>query len=155
MVLIGSRFRISGRALVVVGWLGISLAAVGCVTLGASGSAGSASAGSESAALIELDGTRWWQPTNDGQMDGRAIEIKKEAGQYVGKLTDIGRKLSGKVGAYSGAKVMEFHPGGRKNEFAGEYIRPGEQGESATFSVSADGQELKCSIDDNAWRRRP
>jgi hypothetical protein len=105
---------------------------------------------------VDIDNSHWKVITSEGGLDGRMIEIKHQPnGHYVAKLIDKGRLLSTTVAAYPGVVVMDFVPASGVNLYAGTYTPIGGVAMDATFSVAANGQELKSNQEDYPWRREP
>src|SRR5205814_8976129 len=103
-----------------------------------------------------VDKSRWKVLTSEGSIDGRIIEIRRMPnGHYLAKLVDKGRLLGAVVGAYPGAVVMDFVPAKGANLYVGMYIPVGGEAMDATFSVAANGQELKSNREDYPWVRQP
>jgi opacity protein-like surface antigen len=104
---------------------------------------------------VDIDQSHWKVPVNEAGIDGRTIEIKRAAnGHYVAKLVDAGHQLATTVGAYPGAVMMDFVPQGT-NMYIGSYTPIGGEAREATFSIAANGQELKSSVEDYRWVRQP
>jgi hypothetical protein len=106
---------------------------------------------------VDIEGSRWKVLTSENGLDGRMIEIHRESnGHYIAKLIDKGRQLTGTVGAYPGAVVMDFVPAkGGVNLYQGLFVPIGGEAMDATFSVAANGQELKSNREDYPWVRTP
>jgi hypothetical protein len=103
---------------------------------------------------VDIDQSRWKVTVSEGGIDGRTIEIKRAAnGHYVGRLVEAGHQLANKVGAYPGKVIMDFVPQGL-NQYVGAYTAIGDEAREATFSVAANGQELKSSVEDYTWARQ-
>ncbi len=141
----------------------LSLVLVGALLLGAaplstgcaSGGAGAASSSAKApAGPTDLQGTRWKLPFTDGGIDGTLIEFALSSdGRYLGKLVEAGNQMRKRNGAYVGLVMIELWPSKESNSYAGLYRKPGREPIDGTFSVSADGQELKMSMDDGHWVR--
>jgi hypothetical protein len=105
---------------------------------------------------VDIDNSRWKVLTSEGGIDGRTMEIHREGnGHYVAKLLDKGRQLGAVVGAYPGAVLMDFVPASGVNLYTGLFTQLGEVAIAATFSVAANGQELKSNREDYPWMRIP
>jgi hypothetical protein len=141
---------IPSSRLVALGLIALGLIAQGCATepavpvkIGPDGK-------------VDLEGSRWKVLTSENGLDGRIIEIHRAPnGHYVAKLIDKGRQLTSTVGAYPGAVVMDFVPASGLNLYQGLFIPVGGEAIDATFSVAANGQELKSNREDYPWVRTP
>jgi hypothetical protein len=105
---------------------------------------------------IDIDRSHWKVPINDSGIDGRTVEIVRAPnGHYIAKLIDKGRQLATTVGAYPGAVMMDFVPAKAVNQYVGAYTPIGGEAVEATFSIAANGQEMKTSAEDYRWVRQP
>jgi hypothetical protein len=136
-----------------------SLLIAGLGALGAGcASSGGASGGpsGQPAGPIELDGTKWKLTLNNGSFDGREIQFKKEGSKFLtGSLTEVGRQMRNNTAAHPGVWIFQiFLPAVSENTYRGIYRPPGSMESEATFSVSADGKLLRCSLMESNWFRQ-
>ena len=128
--------------------------ASGLLILGACATGAAPAASGQASGPVELAGTRWKLPMTEGNLDGRTIEFKRGAANYQGVLVNVGRYLSGKVGAYEGLVLMELVPEGATGTFKGFERVPGRDELTEVFcSVTASGREMKCSAESTPWTR--
>jgi hypothetical protein len=103
---------------------------------------------------VELNHTHWTVVASEAGFDGRKMEIRRTTtGNYVGTLTDKGHLLGTTFGATIGTPMMELIPKGGINQYGGYFTPFAGQPLETTFSISADGQELKCSLQSFRWVR--
>ncbi len=103
---------------------------------------------------LDLVGSKWKLPMSDSGLDGRTIEFRMgENHTYHGVLTNVGRQLDKKVGAYVGFVLMELVPTTDPTSFQGLGRTPGSDNEEITCSVTADGGRMKCNIESTPWER--
>jgi hypothetical protein len=104
---------------------------------------------------VQLDHSHWKVVASDAGFDGRAMELRRTAsGNYIGRLTDRGHLLNTTFGATVGTAMMELIPKGEVNRYAGFFTPFAGQPLETTFSVSADGQQLKCGLQSFVWTRQ-
>jgi hypothetical protein len=102
----------------------------------------------------DLAGTRWKLPMVQGARDGRTIEFRPAGTQgYRAVLTKVGMQLQKVVGAYEGAVMMELIADRSPGTFRGVEQIPGQDLREVTCSLSASGEEMKCSNEDWIWMR--
>jgi hypothetical protein len=105
---------------------------------------------------VDINHSHWKVIASEAGFDGRAMEIRRTvSGNYVGTLTDRGHLLNTTFGAIVGTPMMELIPKGGVNKYAGYFTPFAGQPLETTFSVSADGQELKCGLQSFRWVRQP
>jgi hypothetical protein len=151
-------FRIVGPLVLVFG-VGAGLAS-GCATSGSSpapapapSSSAGAAPGAASSGPVVLTGSRWKLPTLDDSFDGTIIEFSLSPdGRYLGKLVEAGKTIRSRAGATVGLVMVELWPS-QGNAYNGLFRRPGRPPLDVTFSVSADGRELKASEGNVYWVR--
>lgn len=89
-----------------------------------------------------------------GGRDGRIIEFKYGDDHRIHAiLTKVGLQLDKVVGAHEGADIMELVPAGSPLLYTGTENLPGKEPVDVRCSVSASGQELKCTNENWPWVR--
>ncbi len=120
---------------------------------GACATGGSAVASAPIKQPQDLLGTTWkLAMTGDGR-DGRHIEFRKGERNLHAVLTVVGSRLQKVVGAYPGHVLMELVPDGSPTTFIGIERVPGRDLAEVRCSISAKGDEMKCSNEEWVWTR--
>lgn len=102
-----------------------------------------------------MDGTVWKMTTNNGTFDGQTVKFEKKGNMIVASWTDVGRLLRNNTAAHPGVWVFElFLPPVSENTYRGIYRPAGGMESEATFSVSGDGELLRCSLMESNWFRQ-